>query len=88
MGHVTPTYNSIKSKGIEFLRRIYISSGLSIKQKTQVQKMDILKEMVKSLGYDPDQILVKEAFTQPHRTVVDNEDVLRRVLRGVLTKPV
>jgi len=88
MGHVTPTYNSIKSKGVEFLRRIYISSGLSIRPKTQVKKMDILKEMVKSLGLDPDQILVKESFTQPHRTVVDNEDVLRRVLREVLTKSV
>lgn len=88
MGHVTPTYNSIKSKGIEFLRRIYISSGLSIKPKTQVTRMEILKEMVRSLGYDPERILVKETFTQPHRTVADNESVLRNVIREVLKNSV
>lgn len=44
MGHVTPTYNSIKSKCVEFLRRIYISSGLSIRPKTHRTRMEILKE--------------------------------------------
>ena len=88
MGHVTPTYNSIKSKGVEFLRRIYISSGLSIKPKIQITKMEILKEMVRSLGYDPERILVKEAFMQPHRTVIDNEGILRKVIREVLKKSV
>lgn len=81
-------YNSIKSKGVEFLRRIYISSGLSIKPKTQVTRMEILKEMVRSLGYEPEKILVKEAFIQPHRTVVDNENILRNIIREVLTKSV
>lgn len=88
MGHVTPTYNSIKSKGIEFLRQVYLSSGLSIKPKTHLTKMTILKEMVRSLGYDPEKILVKETFTQPHRTVVDGETILRNVIREVLKKEV
>lgn len=88
MGHVTSTYNSIKSKGIEFLRQIYISSGLSIKPRTQATRMEILKEMVRSLGYDPEKILVKEAFTQSHRTVTDNESVLRNVIREVLKNSV
>lgn len=88
MGHVTPTYNSIKSKRVEFLRRIYISSGLSIKPKTQITRMEILKEMVRSLGYEPVRILVKEAFTQPHRTVLDNESILRDVIREISKKSV
>ena len=88
MGHVTPTYNSIKSKDMKFLRRIYIASGLSMKPKTHVTRMEILKEMVRSLGYDPDKVSVKESFTHPHRIVVNNENVLRTLLREVLTKSV
>jgi len=88
MGHVTPTYNSVKSKGIEFLRQAYLSSGLSIKPKTHLTKMTILKEMVRSLGYDPEKTLVKETFNQPHRTVVDSETILRNVIREVLKKEV
>ena len=86
MGHKTPTYNSIKSKGIEFLRNIYISSGLSIKPKTQITKTDMLKEIIRSLGMDPDKILVKEAFSQPHRTIVGktNEEALRDALRNTI----
>ena len=70
---------------IEFLRNIYLSSGLSIKPKTQITKIEMLKEMVRSLGMDPDKILVKQAFSQPHRTIVgkSREDVLRDVLREV-----
>ncbi|MCW3985194.1 MAG: hypothetical protein NWE91_02135 [Candidatus Bathyarchaeota archaeon] len=59
-----------------------------MKPKTHVTRMEILKEMVRSLGYDPDKVLVKEAFTHPHRTVVNNENVLRTLLREVLTKSV
>jgi len=44
--------------------------------------------MVRSLGYDPKKILVKEAYTQPHRTITDNESVLRNVIREVLKNSV
>lgn len=44
--------------------------------------------MVRSLGYDPDKILVKEAFATPHRTIIDNENLLRNVIREVLKKEV
>ena len=35
MGHTISTYHDIKMKGIEFLRGIYVASGLSIKPKTR-----------------------------------------------------
>lgn len=86
MGHVISTYNTVKTKGVDFLRKIYAGSGLSIKPKTTTTKLDVLKEIVRSFGYDPDQVLVKEAFSQPHRTVAgpDFEDDAVHTLRDVL----
>jgi hypothetical protein len=43
MGHTISTYHDIQMKGIEFLRGIYIASGLSIKPKTRISKIDALK---------------------------------------------
>lgn len=51
-------------------------------------RIEILKEIVRSLGYDPERILVKEAFSLPHRTVADNESVLRDEIREVLKSSV
>ena len=70
MGHTISTYHDIKMKGIEFLRGVYTASGLSIKAKTKPSRVEILKEMVRALGLNPEEILTKEALTMPHRTVV------------------
>ena len=43
MGHTISTYHDIKMKGIEYLRGIYAASGLSIKPKTRVSKIDCCK---------------------------------------------
>jgi len=83
MGHVTPTYNSVKSKGIDFLRHIYQASSLSIQQKSKSSKMDVLKELVRSFGYDPDRVLVQSAM-QPHKTVIGPEDTLQKILREAI----
>jgi len=40
-----------------------------------------LKEIVISLDYDPEKILVKEALQEPHRTVIGEEK-----LKGPLEK--
>jgi len=45
MGHTISTYHDIKMKGLEFLRGIYMASGLSIKPKTRINKIDALKEI-------------------------------------------
>jgi hypothetical protein len=45
MGHTISTYHDIQMKGIEFLRGVYIASGLSIKPKTRLSKIEALKEI-------------------------------------------
>jgi site-specific recombinase XerD len=75
MGHTISTYHDIKMKGIEFLRGIYIASGLSIKPKTRVSKIDALKEIIRAWGMNPEEILTRQALTEPHRTVIDRSKV-------------
>jgi len=70
MGHTISRYHDIQMKGIEFLRGIYAASGLSIRPKTKPSRIEILKEMVRALGLNPEEILTKEALTMPHRTVI------------------
>jgi len=70
MGHTIGTYHDIRMKGIEFLRGVYAASGLSVKQKTKSNRIQMLKEIVRALGLNPEEILTKEALVKPHRTVV------------------
>jgi integrase len=57
MGHTISTYNDIRMKGIDYLRNLYASSGLSIKPKTKLSKIDRLKMFAESLGLNPDEVL-------------------------------
>lgn len=87
MGHTISTYHDIQMKGIEFLRNIYVGSGLSIKPKTKASRLEILKQMVSAWGMDPDKVLVREAFAEPHRVFVsahDREEDQVKVLCGAL----
>jgi hypothetical protein len=54
MGHTISTYHDIKMKGIEFLRGVYISSGMSIRPKTAVSKIDALKEIIRAWALNPE----------------------------------
>jgi len=91
MGHTVDIYNDIEMKGVEFLRNIYASSGLSIRPRTKVSRVDALKEIIRAWGLDPEKILSKDALVEPHRTVVDfqnREDsqlqVLSKALRDII----
>lgn len=92
MGHKISTYHDVQSKGIEFLRGIYVSSGLSIKPKTQVSKIEALKEIIRAWGLNPEELLVKNAQAEPHRIVVsENREarelaVLRDALKEMMKK--
>jgi integrase len=77
MGHTINTYHDIKMKGIEFLRGVYMSSGLSIRPKTSISKIDALKEIIRAWGMNPEEILTKNALTEPHRTVIDRSQIER-----------
>jgi hypothetical protein len=70
MGHTISTYHDIQMKGTEFLRGVYAASGLSIAQKTAPNRIQMLKEIVRSFGLNPEEILTREALEKPHRTVI------------------
>jgi hypothetical protein len=91
MGHTISTYHDIKMKGVEFLRNIYASSGLSIKPKTKLGKLDMLKEFARLLGLNPEEVIVREALSKPWRTVMaPNEiaeeqiEILQEKIRSLL----
>ena len=74
MGHTVDTYNDIESKGIEFLRNIYASAGLSIKPGSQVSKIDMVKEFIRGLGMNPEETLTRQALAEPHRTCATSQE--------------
>ena len=84
MGHTVSTYNDIRMKGVDFLRSLYASSGLSIRPKTMISKIDRLKMFAESLGLNPDEVLSKDMLTMPHRTAVDDESRKIEVLNEAL----
>jgi len=73
MGHTISTYHDIQMKGIEYLRGIYAASGLSIKPKTRLSKIDALKEIIRAWGLNPEEILTREALTKPNATVIGRQ---------------
>jgi integrase len=69
MDHKVSTYHDVKRLGIEKLRQIYARSGISIKPKTGISKVEVLKEFARSLGLDPEKVLVRDALAEPHRII-------------------
>jgi len=74
MGHTVDVYHDIQSKGVEFLRNIYASAGLSIKPRFGYTKLDMLKETMRAWGLEPEKILTKEALAEPHRTYANPQE--------------
>ncbi len=74
MGHVTDTYNDVQSLGVEKLRQEYAASGLSIKPRSQISRLETIKEVLRAIGEDPDKILTREALTQPAATIFTPEE--------------
>jgi site-specific recombinase XerD len=81
MGHTIDVYHDIQMKGIDYLRNIYRSSGLSIKPKTPTSKMDALKEIIRAWGLNPEEILTREAMSKPNRTVICQPEYENRELK-------
>ena len=85
MGHKGALYNDIKMKGPEFLRNIYRAAGLCIRQKTKASRLDLLKEMVRGFGLDPERVLVKEALSEAHRGILTGEQATEEEARKLWT---
>jgi hypothetical protein len=62
MGHTIDTYHDIQSIVIDKLRNAYAAAGLSIKPKTQVSKVEALKEIIRAWGMNPEQLLSRAAL--------------------------
>jgi site-specific recombinase XerD len=87
MGHTVDTYHDIQSLGVDRLRNIYASAGLTIKSKTKTSKIDLIKEYIRAMGVNPEEILTREALLQPARTyatIQDQEDYQLKVLSKAL----
>jgi integrase len=86
MGHTISTYHDIQMKGIEFLRGAYSASGLCIKPKTKPSRIETLKEMVRALDLNPEEILTKEALSMPNRTTVSADKAIDENQMNTLLK--
>src|SRR5665647_1413719 len=64
MGHTVDTYHDIQSLGIDTLRNAYAASGLAIRRKTQVNKVEALKEIIRAWGMNPEQMLTRDALSE------------------------
>lgn len=81
MGHKISTYHDVQMKGIEFLRSIYAASGLSITSTTQLSKLEMIKTFARGIGLNPEEILTKEAMSEPHRAYASEHEREDREIR-------
>ena len=68
MGHTVDTYEDVQSLGVETLRNLYASAGLAIRPKTQANRIDQLKEIIRAWGQNPEEILTKDALLRGNIT--------------------
>ena len=62
-------------KGIEHLRGIYASSGLSIRPKTRVSKIDAFKEIIRAWCLNPEEILTRDALNRSNTIIIGQNDL-------------
>lgn len=75
MGHTIDTYHDIQSLGVDKLRNVYAAAGLSIKPKTQVSKVEALKEIIRAWGMNPEQLLARDALAEGATTYKNQADL-------------
>ncbi len=92
MGHKVDTYHDIQMKGPEFLRGIYSASGLGIRAKTQLSKVEMAKQVLTAVaGVKPEEIIISEAQTHPHRSYASpntQAEVLMNASRDAVKKDI
>ena len=55
---------TLQSLSTDKLRTIYSSSGLAIKPKARINKVEVLKEIIRAWSMNPKQVIAREALTQ------------------------
>ena len=75
---VKDRYHDVRMKGVDYLRGVYMTSGIRIRPRVRLNKIDALKEILQTWGLDPAKILSHEALAQitPTTTqeITDNRD--------------
>lgn len=71
MGHKVCNYHDIKMKGVEYLRGVYLTSGIGIQPKIRLNKIDMLKEIMCAWGLNPKEILTRKALQQSQATAIE-----------------
>lgn len=66
LGHTLSSYHDVKMKGVDFLRGIYLSSGLSMQPRTRASKILDLTEIIHSWGLNPEEVLTQKALNESH----------------------
>ncbi len=75
MGHKGSTYHDIQMKGVEFLRKLYANAGFSIRPQARSGKVDLLKQMARTVGASPSEIKeALEALAEPHRIYATQQE--------------
>ena len=73
MGHTIDTYEDVQSLGTDTLRNLYISAGLAIRPKTQTNRIEQLKEIIRVWGQNPEEILTKDALMRGNITETQDQ---------------
>jgi hypothetical protein len=68
LGKTIDPYEDVQSLGIETLRNLYVSAGLAIRPKTQANRIEQLKEIIRAWGQNPEEILTKDALSRGNIT--------------------
>jgi hypothetical protein len=68
MGHTISAYEDVQSLDIETLRNLYASAGLAIRPKTQINRIEQLKEIIRAWGQNPEEILSRDALVRGNIT--------------------
>jgi site-specific recombinase XerD len=96
MGHTINTYEDVQSLGIETLRNLYAAAGLAIRPKTQTNRVEQLKEIIRAWGENPEEILSKDAIFRGNITETQEQhqnhqlsllaEQLKQIIRKEVTK--
>jgi hypothetical protein len=60
MGHTPDTYLDLRMMGVEYFRRVYVISGISLKQKPEQDRLLLLKQAIERLDFKPEEMLKPE----------------------------
>lgn len=82
--NVKDRYHDVRMKGVEYLRGVYMASGIRIRPKIKMNKIDAIKEILQTWGLDPQKILSEEALAQ--LTPTTNQEQANDRDLAILTK--